>query len=133
MLRTLLGVLAGALAMLVAIIAIEFAGQLLFPPPPGLDPRDPAQLEQVMALLPFGAKALVVLAWAVGAFVGGWIAARIARAHPRIAAGVVGALVVIGVAMMVLEMPAHPLWMSACGLLLPLPLALLAARLARRA
>ena len=131
MLRTILGILAGLVAMFATITAIEFCGQLVFPPPPGLDPTDPAQLERVMALLPLGAKALVVAAWAAGAFVGGWLAARIAR-HPRVAAGVVGGVVALGVVAMVAEMPAHPWWMSALGLLLPVPLALLAARLARR-
>ena len=84
-----------------------------------------------MARVPVAAKALVVAAWAAGAFVGGWVAARIARPYPRSAAIAVAAAVMLGVVAIIVAMPAHPVWMSALGLLLPVPLALLAAGLAR--
>ena len=131
MLRTILGILAGLVAMFATITAIEYLGQIAFPPPPGLDPTDPAQLEQIMARVPVAAKALVVAAWAAGAFVGGWVAARIARPYPRSAALAVAAAVMLGVVAIIVAMPAHPVWMSVLGLLLPVPLALLAAGLAR--
>lgn len=127
--RTLLGVLAGLATMFVTITAVQLLGAQLFPPPAGVDMNDPAQLAEMVAMMPLGALAFVVVAWALGALAGGWVAARIGRPHPRVAAAVVGAAVIAGVVMMVLQIP-HPLWMSATGLLLPLPLALLGARLA---
>ncbi|MCJ0825207.1 hypothetical protein MQC88_04420 [Luteimonas sp. 50] len=131
MLRTLLGALAGMVVTFLAIMGIEVLGHVLYPPPPGLDPMVPQQLERIMATQPAAALALVVVAWVLGAFLGGWVAARIARAHPRIAATLVALLVMAGVVGMIMQMPLHPRWMAVLGLLLPLPAALLAAGLAR--
>jgi len=128
--RTVLGVLAGLLAMFVVITAVQLLGARLYPPPAGLDLHDPTALATMMAQMPLGALAFVVLAWALGALAGGWVAARISRLHPRIAAALIGLAVVAGVLMMILSIP-HPLWMSALGVLLPVPLALAGARLAR--
>ena len=131
MLRTILGALAGMGVAFFAIMGIELLGHVLYPPPPGLDPMVPAQLQRLMAMQPPAALAMVVAAWVLGAFLGGWVAARIARAPPGPAATAVALLVVSGVIGMIVEMPLHPRWMGVLGLLLPLPAALLAARLAR--
>ena len=132
MLRTILGVLAGVAAMFVVIMAIEAVGHVIHPPPPGMDPMNPAHeaaFAQFVATMPFAAKAMLAAAWTLGAFAGGFVAARIAR-HPRGAAVLVALLVVSGVVAMALRL-AHPTWLTAAGLLLPIPAALLAARLAR--
>lgn len=129
--RTILGVLAGLVVMFVVIMGVEFLGHTLYPPPSGLDPMKPEDLSAIMAMQPVAAMAFVVLAWVLGAFAGGWVAAKIAREHPRTAAVVVSLLVVAGVVAMIVQLPGHPRWMAALGLLLPVPAALLAARMAR--
>ena len=128
--RSLLGVIAGVVVMWLVVAGIEFASHLVYPPPAGLDPMQPADLEKILAASPAAALAMVVAAWTLGAFAGGWVAARIAH-HPRIAAVLVALGVMAGVAGMIAMMPHHPAWMSALGLLLPIPAALVAARLAR--
>lgn len=130
MLRSVLGVIAGVLVMWLVVAGIEFASHVIFPPPAGLDPMQPADLEKLLAASPAAALAMVVAAWALGAFSGGWIAAKIAS-HPRVAAVLVALAVMGGVAGMIAMMPHHPAWMSTLGLLLPIPAALLAARLAK--
>ena len=130
--RALLGVLAGLVAMLVVITAIEYVAHQIFPPPPGLDPRNPADLAAVLASQPVAGLAMVVLVWVCGAFAGGWLAARISSAWPRAAAAIIALVVMSGVVGMIVQLPEHPKWMSVLGLLLPLPAALLGARLARR-
>ena len=127
--RTLLAVLAGAVVMWLTVFALEFAGHALFPPPPGLNPQDQADLAAIIARAPAGAMAMLVLAWVAGAFTGGYTAARISHRHRRGAAVAVAVLVMLGVCGMVVLVPEHPLWVSALGLLLPIPAALLAARL----
>jgi pimeloyl-ACP methyl ester carboxylesterase len=131
--RTILAVIAGAIVMWLTIFALEFVGQALFPPPAGLDPKDPAQLAQVIAQMPAGAMAMLVVAWVAGAFTGGFTAARLSQRHPRGVAAFVALLVMAGVAGMIYLVPDHPMWVSALGLALPIPVALLAARLARPA
>ena len=130
MLRTLLGALLGVVVAMLTITAVEFLGHQAYPPPPGLNPMDPADMERILGLLPVGAKWFIVGAWTCGAFLGGLAAALVAR-HPRIAALVPALLLMAGVIMVSLQMPAHPRWMAVAGLLLPIPAALLGATLAR--
>ena len=128
--RALLGALAGLATMFVVIMGIEYVGHMVYPPPPGLNPMVTEDLSAIMASQPAAAKAFVVVAWVVGAFAGGWVAAKISRTYPRAAAVIVALMVVAGVVGMILQLPGHPRWMAALGLLLPIPAALLGARLA---
>lgn len=127
--RTILAIFAGAVVMWLTIFALEFIGHALFPPPPGLNPQDQADLAAIMAQAPVGAMAMLVVAWVAGAFTGGLTAAKVSRQHKRGAAIAVALLVMAGVAGMIWLIPDHPLWVSALGLLLPIPAALLAYRL----
>ena len=129
--RTILGMLLGVATMMLTVYAFEFLGHALYPPPAGLDPNNPDHLRMIIAAAPVGAMAMLVLAWAAGAFVGGWVAARIAR-HARAAAIAVALFVMAGVAGMIVMVPDHPKWVSAFGMLLPMPVALIAAMLAQR-
>lgn len=129
--RTLLGILLGAIVMWLTIFCLEFLGHALFPPPAGLDPQNPEHLKRIVAEAPIGAMATLVLAWTAGAFTGGWTAARLAH-HPRAAAVLIALVVMSGVIGMMLIVPEHPKWVSALGLLLPVPVALVAAKLAQR-
>jgi pimeloyl-ACP methyl ester carboxylesterase len=129
--RTILGVVAGMLVCVAVIMGIEALGHLAWPPPPGLDPSRPEDVAALVADAPAGAMALVVLAWVLGSFAGGFVAAKVARQRPRLAAVLVSALVLAGVVAMIVAIPQHPYWMSALGLLLPVPAALLGAALAR--
>jgi hypothetical protein len=103
----------------------------MFPPPAGLDPQNPEHLQMIFAAAPVGAFVMLVVAWAGGSFVGGWVAARIAR-HARASAVAVALFVMAGVAGMIVIIPDHPTWVAALGLLLPIPVALIAARFAAR-
>lgn len=129
--RTLLGILLGAIVMWLTIFCLEFLGHALFPPPAGLDPQNPEHLKRIVAEAPIGAMVTLVLAWTAGAFTGAWTAARLAR-HPRAAAVLIALVVMSGVIGMMLIVPEHPKWVSALGLLLPVPVALVAAKLAQR-
>lgn len=130
--RTILAVIAGAVVMWLTIFALEFIGHALFPPPPGLNPQNQADLAAIMAQAPVGAMAMLVVAWVAGAFTGGYTAARISQQHKRGAAIAVALLVMAGVAGMIWLIPDHPVWVSALGLLLPIPAALMGARLVTR-
>ena len=132
MLRTVLGALLGVVVAMLTITAVEFLGHQAYPPPPGLNPMEPADMERMLGLLPVGAKWFIVAAWTLGALLGGLVAALVAKRHPRIAALVPALLVMVGVVMVSLQMPGHPRWMAVAGLLLPIPASLLGAALAGR-
>lgn len=131
-LRSALAVVAGVITMWVVVSAVEWLSHLLISPPAGMDPNDPDQFAHYLANAPASAMLMLVLAWLLGAAAGGWIAARIATRRPWLAAGIVGAVVVIGVIGMIMTFPQHPKWVSTLGVLLPIPAALLAARHAHR-
>lgn len=129
--RTLLGAVVGLVFAVGTVMLIEFAGHQVFPPPPGLDPMATEDMARIMQSLPLGAAVFVVVAWVIGSFDGGFVAALIARnGHPRAAAMVPALMVMAGVAGMIVAMPGHPLWMAVAGLVLPIPAALAGAWLA---
>lgn len=126
--RLILGILAGLVVAWLAIALCEFASVFLHRPPPGVDLRDPQALAAHIDAAPPHALLLVVLGWSLAAFLGGWVAARIAR-HRRVAALIVGAFVVLIVIAKNVVAP-HPQWMAIAGVVLPLPLSWLGARMA---
>lgn len=130
--RTILAVLAGAVVMWLTIFALEFVSHALFPPSAGLNPQNQRDLAAIIAQAPVGAMAMLVVAWVAGAFIGGLTAATISHQHKRGAAIVIALLVMAGVGGMIYLVPDHPIWVSVLGLLLPIPTALFAARLANR-
>jgi hypothetical protein len=97
--------------------------------PGGFDMHDPASVAAFVATLPVAALLLVLAGWVLGALIGGYVAARIAR-KPRPAL-TVGIVIVVGVIANAVMIP-HPLWMTAAGVLLPIPAAWLGAKLATR-
>jgi hypothetical protein len=92
--RSLLALLAGLVAMALTVLVVESAGQMVFPTPPGTDPHDHAAMRAVMASMPAMALAFMVVAWALGAFVGGFVAAKVAREHRMPLALAVGAVMI---------------------------------------
>jgi len=128
MLRSILAVFAGLVVAWITVSLFEFASMHAFPPPPGVDVRDPAQLSQLIAQMPIGALWLVLAGWVVGALDGGLVTRLIARS--TMPAAIVGTFVALGALLMVTMVP-HPLWMSLAGVLLPLPAALFGAWLVR--
>ena len=126
--RLILGILAGLVVAWLSIALCEFASVFLHRPPAGVDLRDPQARAAHIAAAPFHGMLLVVIGWSLAAFLGGWVAAGIAR-HRRSAALVVGAFVVLGVIANNMMIP-HPQWMTIAGIVLPIPLAWLAARMA---
>jgi len=128
--RTILGILLGIVVTLVLITVCEAAGHCLWPPPgPGdvdFHNLDEARRALHVGRIPAGAMAAVVVGWVVGAFGGGWVAARVGRRGAG--AYVVGGLVILASLAMLLHLP-HPVWMWVTALA-GLPLATcLAARL----
>ena len=129
--RTIGAVVAGVISAWVVIMLFEFGGASVYSPPPGSDLGDPEQLREYIAAAPATAMALVLAGWAVGAFLGGWVAAKLSHRHRLGAALAVGAVVLAGVVANAMMIP-HPPWFTVLGLLLPLPAAWLAARLVPR-
>jgi hypothetical protein len=129
MLRSIGAVVAGVVFGGILVAIVEYIGVLLFPLPAGVDPTDSEALAAIADSIPVGAQLFVLLAWAVGALAGGWLAARLAPSQPLVHALIVGAvLMVLGIINLV-SIPS-PLWFWIVGLLLFLPAAYVGGRLA---
>ena len=125
--RIVLGVAAGVLVAFLCVFAVEMVGHSLYPPPEGLDLRNPADVDRLMASLPAMAFVFVLGAWFLGALLGAWVANVIAK---RGLAGWIVALLVVAGGVATMVMIPHPAWMWAAGILLPLIAGWLAQRLA---
>lgn len=109
MLRNIGGIVAGIAVGIVVIGLIESLGHMIFPPPDGVDLKNPEALKSIMGEIPLGAKIAVLVAWGLGVFAGGAVARLIARA--KYAALYVGLFLLAGAAYTMTQIP-HPLWMA---------------------
>jgi hypothetical protein len=127
MLRNIFAVISGLFAMMIIVTFMQLANiKLFYPPPPGLDFTDPETVAAYAQTMPWPALAIVLASWLLAAFVGGAVAARVAGSYRTACALVIGAVDVALIGMNAISIP-HPTWMLAAGLLLPIPLAWLAA------
>ena len=65
--RTILGAVAGLVVAFFTIMLVELASHHAYPPPPGIDHNDTADMARLIGMLPFGALLMIVLAWVIGA------------------------------------------------------------------
>ena len=128
MLRNLFAVVSGLFAMMIVVTFMQLANaKFFYPPPPGLDLTDPDAIAAYAPTMPWPALAIVLFSWLLAAFIGGAVAARVAGSYRTACALTIGAVDVTLIAMNAVSIP-HPIWVIAAGLLLPIPLAWLAAR-----
>jgi hypothetical protein len=129
MVRTTLGIVSGVIVAALAFAGSCYAALALHPLPAGKTMhslRDaPAWLEHA----PAGALACIVAGFGLAALLGAWCAARIARPHRGGAALTIGAPITVLVIVIAALVP-QPDWMPVVAMLLPIPLALCAWRLA---
>lgn len=108
-LRSVLAVIAGVLAGGVVVAVIQNISSGMYSLPPGVDISTPEALGRAMTLLPIGAFLMVLLSYAVGSGVGGFVAARIAPRAPVGHALVVGGLLMVRGLTNLTVFP-HPTW-----------------------
>lgn len=130
--RGILAVLAGFVAASAVMMVFEsINGSVLYPElgkaAQGVTDRE--AIRKIFASAPTGALLVVLLGWAVGSLVGGWLATRIGKRAPYRHAIVVGILIVLGAIANNLMLP-PPLWFWVLGVLIPIPAACGGARLA---
>jgi hypothetical protein len=131
MIRSMLGLVCGIITAMMVIFAFQKIGAVFYPMAQGADLTDPEALRQVMAAMPVGAFVTLLAGYAVGTFIGAWVAASIAGRAAIAHALIVGCFFFLANIANVIMIP-HPLWYVAASMLLFLPCAYLGGRLARR-
>ena len=142
MLRNGLAALAGVIAAVVLTMVLQFVAHIVAPPSSEMieafqkiTSDDPATIEQAREMFAVELSkhplqlVLVIVSHALGTFFGALIAVRVAREAHIVPASIVGSLMLLGGISNVLLIP-HPAWFNTIDLLLYIPAALFAWRLA---
>lgn len=127
--RNFLAVAGGVIVGAVIAALVEWVGHQMYAPPPGMDFSDPEAVRAMMKDIPRGALVMVLVAWALGAFIGGWVAAHFAKTAPLRAALIVGAVFLLFGVMTMVSLP-HPLWFWVLAIILFPPAAHLGGKVA---
>jgi len=129
--RYTLAVIAGAIAAVLCVAAVESLGHALYAPPADLDIADPQAMAAYLQSMPAGAFLFVLLAWVIGTVVGGLVACMLARTRPQLFALVIGGLMLLG-AFANFAMIPHPTWFMVAAVIAIPAAAVLAGRLGAR-
>jgi len=113
--RSILGILVGAVVAGIVIAGVEALSSLVYPLSAGVDPHDREALRQVIKALPAGAFLFVLAAWALGALLGAWVAARLAGRSPILHGLGIGLIFLIAGIVNMLMLP-HPVWFWVAGI-----------------
>ena len=125
MVRSIVGVLTG-IVMAGAVIAFgEATSHLLMGRLPGVSPEP---IGATMASMSLVSLVAVLVAWAIGTFIGAGVAALVARHGRVLCALLVGCTVMAAAMLNMLTLP-HAAWFWAAALLIVVPTAWLAGRL----
>lgn len=108
--RNLFAVALGLAVAVCAVMAVEVLGHSVYPPPVGLSLDDPKAISDYIAGAPALALAVVLFAWAAGAFAGGTVAALVATGRRTQRFGLIIGAVVLVMGAMTLWMIPHPTW-----------------------
>lgn len=127
--RTLMGLLLGIVIAAAVIAGAAYGYQRLYRLPSGADFYTVSNLAEYALAAPREALACLIGGCALAGLLGGGAAAKIAQANRGGAAITVGALVMVSVIALAVFVP-FPAWVTVAGLLLPIPMALCATRMA---
>ncbi len=108
-LRRVLAVIGGLMIGMILIGLLEGLGHLIFPPPAHLDMTDMEQVANYLTDAPIISLFWIILAWGIGAFVGGAVATLIDKTTSRTPAYILGGILSLSGIFNLIMLP-HPLW-----------------------
>ena len=124
-------VLLGMVAAISVMFVLESVAHSIYPSPAGLDFNKREAVRAFIFGLPFGAFALLILAYVAASFVGGLVSSVLAGRESRTPALIVGALLTVSGVANLVAMP-HPLWFMIVSSSVYLPSAWLGFRAVKR-
>lgn len=108
--RQVLGSITGVVTAMAVILIVENVGHMLAGGPAMPDVNNPDAVAAYAASLPLGSLLSVLIAWVGGTAAGVVAGSRVAAGRPMLIASIVGAMVLLGAVMQVLQFP-HPTWL----------------------
>ncbi len=107
--KTILGTIAGLVVGVIMIMIVESIGHMIFPPPEGVDLKNPEELAAIMDSIPFGAKLAVLIAWGLGVFGGGLTGVKLSGGQ-TLPATIIAVMLLVFAGITMFMIP-HPIWM----------------------
>ena len=123
--RRIVGIVIGIVTAMIVVSVVEAIGLRIFPPPADINLSNAADLQRLIETMPAAGKSMVLAAWFLGAFIGGWVALIITQW--RMSPWIICTVIIAGGIWSMVMIP-HPAWMMAAGVALPLLAALLVLR-----
>ncbi|REC40610.1 hypothetical protein [Chryseobacterium sp. 5_R23647] len=116
MVRKILAVFAGVIVASICIWAIETLNHMMYPYPDGMKPNDMEGFKSYIETLPFLGKFMVIVGYAVGALVSGFIATKISKDGKPTAAIICGIVFLVFTIYNMTVLPT-PIWFWILGIL----------------
>ena len=130
MLRNILGVIIGIPAGIFVVALVEMLGHSIYPSYGAIDPGRPETIAAALKTLPLGALIFVVSAWTLACLLGSMVATLVSGRRSIIPGMFVGLAILLATLGNLMIIP-HPAWMTATGIIAPLPAAWLGATMVR--
>lgn len=116
MLRIILGVIAGIIAGSVCVWGVETVNHILHPYPAGMKTNDMEAFKSYIENLPFLGKFMVIVGYALGALVSGFISTKIAK-NGRPTAAIICGLIFLSFTIYNMVVLPTPIWFWILGIL----------------
>lgn len=116
MVRNILGIIAGIIAGSVCIWGIETINHLLYPFPENIKPHDMEGFKKYVENLPFLGKFMVIIGYACGALVSGFISTKVSKSEKPNPAMICGIIFLCFTIYNMYVLPT-PVWFWVCGVL----------------
>lgn len=115
MLKKILAILVGFIATSVFVGLVQQIGHYFYPLPKGTDSNDIEAIKNYVKTAPFMAIFFVIISYAIGALVGGFISTKIANDGKKIYAILIGIVFLIISIYMMITIPS-PVWFWILGI-----------------
>lgn len=116
MLRAILGVIAGIIAGSVCVWGVETLNHILHPYPAGMKANDMEAFKSYIENLPFLGKFMVIVGYALGALVSGFISTKIAK-NGKPTAAIICGLIFLSFTIYNMVVLPTPIWFWVLGIL----------------
>lgn len=116
MLKKILAVVAGIIVGSICVWAVETLNHMLYPYPEGMKPGDMEGFKNYIENLPFLGKFMVIIGYALGALVSGFIATKISKDGKPTAALICGIIFLVFTIYNMTVLPT-PIWFWVLGIL----------------
>ncbi len=120
MIRKYISIFVGIISGVITLFLIELIGHLLYPPPTDFDFKDVEALKEYTKSAPIIVFIILILAYAIGSFIGGLITGIISKEKKIDNAVTVGGIL-LGLGTYNLFSMPHPTWVIICALIVFIP------------